>query len=343
MSKLSVAIVILNWNGKKLLEQFLPTVIATTYPNTSVIVVDNASTDDSITFIQQKYPTIRIIQHTQNEGFAGGYNKALQQITADIFVLLNSDVAVTPHWVEPIVNLFMQEEALGICQPKILSQHNQRNFDYAGAAGGYMDKWGYPFAKGRVLDTIEKDTLQYEGTHPIFWASGAAFFIRATIYKTLGGLDESFFAHQEEIDLCWRTQLLGYNVKVCTASVVYHVGGATLEQGSAQKTYLNFRNNLLMLYKNLPWYTIVIVLPIRFMLDAVAAYQFLFKGNGKFYIAIAKAHLHFINRVFTGRVKKHSLQKKALLQLTGTTQKSIVYQYYILGKKTFTEIFTTKA
>src|ERR1700749_3754016 len=245
-----VSIVILNWNGRKFLEQFLPSVLASTYNNKKIIVADNASTDDSISFLQQSFPSIRIISNPGNEGFAKGYNTALQQIESDYFVLLNSDVEVTPGWIEPIIALMESDRSIAACQPKILAYNNKHQFEYAGASGGWMDNFGYPFSRGRIFDVVEDDNGQYNDAQPCFWASGAALFVKAAVYKELNGLDEYIFAHQEEIDLCWRMQLAGYKVYVQPASIVYHVGGGTLPHGNSRKVFLNFRNNLVMLAKN---------------------------------------------------------------------------------------------
>ena len=253
----SVAIVILNWNGRKFLEQFMPAVLASTYPNKRVIVADNASTDDSILFLNEHFPSVEIIRNETNEGFAKGYNTALKKVTADYYVLLNSDVEVPENWIEPVISLMETDPLIAACQPKILTFDNRSFFEYAGACGGWIDKFGYPFSRGRVFDTRETDSGQYDFVQQCFWASGAAFFIRAKLYHEMGGLDEYFFAHQEEIDLCWRLQLSGYKIFVQPASVVYHVGGGTLPRGNSRKTFLNFRNNLIMIYKNQPWLSLI--------------------------------------------------------------------------------------
>ncbi len=337
MNSPHVAIVILNWNGRNWLEKFLPTVMATQYHNKKIIVADNASTDDSIQFLETHFPTVEIIKNSENGGFAKGYNVALRQVKADIFVLLNSDVSVTNNWIEPIISLMQIDSNIAACQPKILSYNDPSSFEYAGAAGGYMDALGYPLARGRVFDTCEKDNGQYDANEAIFWASGAALFIRASVYQQLNGLDEDFFAHQEEIDLCWRIQLLGYKVFVCPASVVYHVGGGTLQQGSTQKTYLNFRNNLMMLSKNLSGFGKWILLTKRFFLNNVAALQFLVKGEWRHSWAIIKAFYHFIlwkpNGTFTVAQPKPKMNL-----LKGVIPKSIVYNYFIKKKKTYQEI-----
>jgi GT2 family glycosyltransferase len=333
----SVAIVILNWNGRHFLQQFLPSVLASTYQNKIVIVADNASTDDSVTFLQQHFPQVQIIKNANNEGFAKGYNMALQQVKADYFVLLNSDVEVTPNWIEPIVSLMEADASIGICQPKLLAYDNKNQFEYAGASGGYIDYLGYPFARGRVFDTCENDTAQYEDAVQCFWASGAALFVKANVYKQLNGLDEYFFAHQEEIDFCWRAQLSGYKIFVEPKSIVFHVGGGTLQKGSNKKHYLNFRNNLIMLYKNLPWRKKIWVLPFRFFLDAIVAYKNLFSGDTGFFVAIIKAHLQFTKWVFFDR-KLSLFSKTTKLNMVGCVDKSIVWQYFIKKQKTFKEI-----
>ena len=246
-----IAVVILNWNGVKLLEQFLPSVIQFS-EDATIYVADNDSTDNSVEFVQQNFPTIKIVKNTGNHGFAKGYNDALKHIDAEIYALVNSDIEVTENWLKPILETFENEKQTAIIQPKILDFKNKENFEYAGAAGGFIDKYGFPFCRGRIFETLEKDNGQYDDNSELFWASGACFFIRKKVYHELGGFDESFFAHQEEIDLCWRAANEGHIIKYNYQSLVYHVGGATLQQGNPKKTYLNFRNSLLMLVKNLP-------------------------------------------------------------------------------------------
>ncbi len=333
----SVAVVILNWNGINFLRKFLPSVVSSTYKNLQIIVADNASTDDSIAFLQSHYPTIKIIINETNEGFAKGYNSALKKVTADYFVLLNSDVEVTPNWIEPIISLMEDDKMIAACQPKILAEQYKTQFEYAGACGGWIDRFGYPFARGRVLENIEKDEGQFDTPQTCFWASGAAMFVRAAVYTKLGGLDEYFFAHQEEIDLCWRMQLSGYKVYVQPASVVYHVGGGTLPKGNSKKTYLNFRNNLIMLYKNSSGFSLLFTLYMRFGLDAIAAYKALFTGDAGYFIAVAKAHFHFINWVLFHQNKSLFVKEKNSL-LQGKFAGSILWQYYFKRKKTFLEI-----
>ncbi|MFN0080892.1 MAG: glycosyltransferase family 2 protein [Ferruginibacter sp.] len=336
-----VAVVILNWNGKHFLDKYLQSVLNSSYKNLKIIVADNASTDDSIPFLQKNYPTVQILINKTNEGFAKGYNTALAQVTADYFVLLNSDVEVTTGWIEPIIELMEKDKLIGACQPKLLDEKNKTIFEYAGACGGWIDTFGYPFARGRILDKLEEDKGQYNNAVPCFWASGAAMFVKAPLFTLLGGFDEYFFAHQEEIDLCWRMQRAGYSIYVQPASVVYHVGGGTLPKGNTKKTYLNFRNNLIMIYKNSNAAPLLIKLPFRFGLDALAAYGGLFAGDVGHFVAIAKAHFHFAGWVFFHR-KKAPVLKAVNKKLNGTYKGSILWRYYVKNKKTFSEIVTTR-
>ncbi|MBL0155271.1 MAG: glycosyltransferase family 2 protein [Chitinophagaceae bacterium] len=264
MSQLpKIAVVILNWNGRNYLEQFLPVLMQSGYPQMEVVVADNGSADDSIAFLQANYPSVRLIRFDKNHGFARGYNLALQQVESEYYVLLNSDVEVVPGWLEPMLALLEKDKTIAACQPKILSWKDKKTFEYAGAAGGWLDKYGYPFAKGRIFDVTEEDHGQYDQTEPIFWASGAALFIRASVFHEVKGFDEYFFAHQEEIDLCWRIQLSGYQIYSCPASVVYHIGGGTLPRGNSLKTYLNFRNNRIMLSKCFTGVKVCSRLPVK--------------------------------------------------------------------------------
>lgn len=286
---MKVAVVILNYNGVRWLQKFLPNVIAnTTYNNAEIIIADNASTDNSLHYLQNNFPTIRIIKNKNNNGYAGGYNEALQQIDADIYCLLNSDVEVTTNWIENILPIFNDDKVV-LAQPKILSHHNKDEFEYAGAAGGFIDKLGYPFCRGRIFDTVEKDVGQYDSDSQIFWASGACLFVRATIFHSVGGFDSDFFAHMEEIDLCWRIKNLGYKVMYVHKSVVYHVGGGTLNKSNPKKTYLNFRNNRYMLHKNLSRKQLKSIFFYRNILDMFAFTLAFLKGDIKEAIAIKKA------------------------------------------------------
>jgi GT2 family glycosyltransferase len=336
-----VAVVILNWNGKHFLEKFLPYVVASTYSNIQIVVADNASTDDSVAFVKTNYPFIIIQQNKINEGFAKGYNTALSKIDTPYFVLLNSDVEVTPGWIEPIIARMEADKIIAACQPKLLNFNNRNYFEYAGASGGWIDNFGYPFARGRILENVEEDTGQYNDAMPCFWASGAAMFVRASVYKDLGGLDEYFFAHQEEIDLCWRMQLSGHKIFVEPASVVYHVGGGTLPKENHKKTYLNFRNNLIMIYKNNSLNALLFKLPFRIVLDAIAAYRGLFSGNIGYFMAIVKAHFHF-GKWFIFNQKKSLFVKPNNSIPKGLYAKSILWDYFVKKKTTFSEIIDTK-
>ncbi len=336
-----VAIVILNWNGKKYLEQFLPALISSGYSNKKIIVADNASTDDSVIFLQMHFPSVEIISNATNEGFAKGYNSALKNIKSDYYVLLNSDVEVTPGWILPVIELMENDDCIAACQPKIKAYNNEREFEYAGASGGWLDEFGYPFSRGRVFDFVEEDTGQYEDAVPCFWASGAALFIKAKLFHEVNGLDEYFFAHQEEIDLCWRLQLAGYKVYVQPRSVVYHIGGGTLPKENNLKVYLNFRNNLIMLAKNLVLVEALWKIPFRMALDAAAAVKGLFGGNGGYCIAIAKAHLHFIKwLIFNKKRSVFPVSKKG--NLYGFYNGSVAWQHFIKGKTRFSEIVHDK-
>ena len=318
----SVAIVILNWNGRKFLEKFLPSVMASIYPNKKIIIADNGSTDDSVAFLNQSYPTIEILQNSSNEGFAGGYNTALKQVSADYYVLLNSDVEVTENWIGHVIELMESNERIAACQPKILSYYSKEKFEYAGASGGWIDKYGYPFNRGRIFDECEEDNGQYNDAQPCFWASGAAMFVKAKIYHELKGLDEYFFAHQEEIDFCWRLQLAGYLVYVQPASVVYHVGGGTLPKG-------NSRNSSV-------W-----KIPFRFFLDAVSAWRGLFSGDKGYFLAILRAHLHYFKWLFFHKSKTIFPEIKTL-HVNGWFKGSVAWAHFIRKKKTFKEIVGNK-
>lgn len=337
MSTPSVAIVILNWNGKKFLAEFLPTVLQSTYSNYQVIIADNGSTDGSIEFLQKTFPELRLILLNENYGFAKGYNLALQQVEADYFILLNSDVKVVPGWIEPMVALAESDPLIAACQPKILSHQLPGFFEYAGAAGGWLDHYGYPFARGRVFDLCESDEGQYDDIAPVFWASGAAMLIRAQAFKAAGGFDDYFFAHQEEIDLCWRLQLLGYKIYCCPQSVVYHVGGGTLPKGNSLKTYLNFRNNHVMLYKNMRGLRRWFIIPFRMVLDAVSAFKSVLAGDGGYFVAVFSAHLSFIKWVLV-RQKSSVFPKSKKGTLSGYWRGNMVWQHFVRGKKKFSQI-----
>ena len=326
---MKIAVVILNWNGKKLLEQFLPSVVQNS-PEATVYLADNASTDDSISFTSTHFPSVQIIKNEYNFGFAQGYNEALKNVDADIFALVNSDVEVTPNWLQPILETFKNEPKTAIIQPKILDYKRKDYFEYAGAGGGFIDKYGYPFCRGRIFETIEKDQGHYNDNCEIFWASGACFFIRSTVYKELNGFDNDFFAHQEEIDLCWRAINKNYTIKYNGLSTIYHVGGATLNEENPKKTFLNFRNSLLMLTKNLPKEKLFQIIFIRMLLDGIAGIRFLFQGKFAHLFSILKAHFHYYHLINKNLKKRDNFQAKSYFK-----KNSIVYDYYVTNKHNF--------
>lgn len=328
-----IAVVILNWNGEKLLKEFLPSVIKFS-DEATVYVADNASTDNSIEVLKKDFPSVKIIKNSGNFGFAKGYNEALQFVDEPYYALVNSDIEVTENWLQPILSTFDTNSNIAIIQPKILDYKKKTHFEYAGAAGGFIDKFGYPFCRGRIFDTIEKDENQYNDEVEIFWASGACFFIKKEVFRKLNGFDADFFAHQEEIDLCWRSHNEGYKTIYNYKSVVYHVGGATLNVGSPQKTFLNFRNSLWMLTKNLPTNKLFSVLFIRLILDGFASAQLLFQGNFKHILSVLKAHFYFYYYFIYFFKKRKNSQKGDYFKT-----KSIVFMYFIDKKTKFTEIF----
>ncbi len=336
MSGASVAIVILNYNGRNYLERFLPSVIASTYAHKKIVVADNASNDDSIEYVQKHFPTVELIVNTQNDGFAGGYNWALQHVEADYYVLLNSDVEVPDNWIEPIIELMEQHPDIGAAQPKMIAYNDRSSFEYAGACGGWIDCLGYPFSRGRVFDVLEKDLGQYDRIQDIFWATGAALFIRSSLFHSTGGFNTDFFAHQEEIDLCWRIQLAGYRIVVVPESKVFHVGAGTLPRGG-RKVFLNFRNNLMMLYNNLPLTERIMTISIRFALDAISAWKGLFTGDADFYKAIVRAHIAFIKWMISGK-KRYAANAVPIKQLKGVYHGPIVWEYFVRNKHKFSDI-----
>ena len=328
----NTAVVILNWNGQKLLEQFLPSIIQ--HSGDAVLyVADNASTDNSISFIQSQFPQVQIIQNSGNFGFAQGYNEALKQVQEPIFVLVNSDIEVTENWLVPIEKLFQEQSKVAIVQPKILDFKDKTKFEYAGAAGGYIDRLGYPYCRGRLFDTIEEDHGQHNDSQSIFWASGACFGIRKSLFTQLQGFDTDFFAHQEEIDLCWRAKNLGHEIMYCPESTVYHVGGATLQASNPQKTYLNFRNSLCMLTKNLPAGALFPILFIRLLLDGLAGIQFLLQGNATHCWAIVRAHFGFYVLFIKMYRKRGSRQQKKYYKIN-----SIVFRYFVVKQRHFNDL-----
>lgn len=331
---MKTAIVILNWNGKKLLEQFLPSVVQFSSEQAEVYVADNASTDGSIEFIKENFPTVKIVKNSINGGYAKGYNNALQHIKADVYCLVNSDIEVTKNWLTPVLDTFKNEKNTAIIQPKILDFKDKSKFEYAGAGGGFIDKFGYPFCRGRIFNDLETDHNQFNDTTDIFWASGACFFIRAEVFHQLNGFDEDFFAHQEEIDLCWRAKNNNLTIKYVGTSTVYHVGGATLSTLNPKKTYLNFRNSLLSLLKNLPTSKLFSIIFSRLVLDGLAGIKFLLEGKPNHTFAIIKAHFGFYANFFKFLNKrKNAVNSNSYYKVT-----SIVWQYYALKRKKFNDL-----
>ena len=335
----TTAIVILNWNGVKHLKTFLPSVVAHSQ-QAEIIIADNASTDNSNEWLKEHYPNIRIITLHQNYGYAGGYNEALKLVNAEYLVLLNSDVEVTENWLDPIIDCLINNPSIAACQPKIKSYTDKNYFEYAGAAGGYIDYFGIPFCKGRVLDTAEIDSNQYNATSPIFWASGACLVIRNNIFQKTQGFDVDFFAHMEEIDLCWKIHRLGYSIQYIPKSTVYHLGGATLHKSNPKKTYLNVRNSLWMLQKHLPATKLVPIILSRMLLDGIAALNFLRMGQWQHLVAVFNAHMSFY---FSSKNKGKRKALSSLPYYYNNTplilKKSIIRLYYFRGKKTYASIF----
>ncbi|MDO4756132.1 MAG: glycosyltransferase family 2 protein [Parabacteroides sp.] len=335
-----VAVVILNWNGQALMEEFLPSVIAHTPSDLAdIIVADNGSTDQSISMLKEKFPSVGIILLDKNYGFAEGYNQALKQIEHPYTVLLNSDVEVTPGWLNAPLTAMESDSQIAGVQPKILAQRNKAYFEYAGAAGGFLDRYGYPYCRGRVLHIIEKDHGQYDKEADLLWATGACLFIRTNLYKEVGGLDAGFFAHQEEIDLCWRLRSRGYRLVCTPSSIVYHVGGATLSVESPRKTFLNFRNNLLMLYKNLPEKELKHVMRCRFWLDYIAAFKFFLSGHYPNARAVYEARKAFYAlKPSYEAVRKENLNKTTLHEIPELRKGSLICAFYLQGKKKYPQL-----
>ena len=330
MSKL--AVVILNWNGKRFLERFLPTLLRTLPDYAEAVVCDNASEDDSVAFLRENFPQVTLLQNEKNEGFALGYNLALQRVEAKYYCLLNSDIEVIDGWIEPVIEQMDANEKIAAVQPKLLSFDRRDEFEYAGACGGFIDKYGYPFCRGRVFSNLEKDHGQYDTVTDIFWATGAAMFVRSDVFHLMEGLDGDFFAHMEEIDFCWRIKNLGYKIKVNPASVVYHIGGGTLPKNNSYKTFLNFRNSLYLLIKNLPDERIRKTLILRFFLDQVAAFSFLAQGHVKDFTAVYKA-LYTVARTYKQFLAKRNTFPKLAFQ--DCYPESVVKLHYLKRKKIF--------
>jgi GT2 family glycosyltransferase len=340
-----VAVVILNWNGLNYLQKFLPSVLASTWPNLEVVVGDNCSTDTSVQFLRNEYGgKVTLIENNRNYGFTGGYNRVLKEVKADYYILLNSDIEVTPNWIEPVIALMAQDDAIAAAAPKILSYNQKNYFEHAGAAGGYLDRLGYPFCRGRMFFEIEEDKGQYNQSGEVFWATGAALFIKSKYWEFSGGFDERFFAHMEEIDLCWRLKNMGLKVMYCAQSTVYHVGGGTLNVENPFKTYLNFRNNLLLLQNNLSTGHATRVITLRFWMDFLALLRFLNEGKRKDAWAVSKAHQSFIRDLFRKRTGNTTLAGKKTSHivskpnLTGLYKGSIVIDFFAKKKTHFTDL-----
>ncbi len=332
---MKTAVVILNWNGKKFLEKFLPGVIANSSDSAEIFIADNASSDDSLEFLGKNHPDIRIIKLEKNHGFAGGYNLALQQIEADYYILLNSDIQVTKNWIRPVIDLMQGDPAVAACQPKIRAYNDPERFEYAGAAGGFIDKFGYPFCQGRLFQSLEKDDGQYDLAREVFWATGACMFVRADIFHRLGGFDEDFFAHMEEIDFCWRAKNQRYKIMYCPDSVIFHIGGGTLPKNNSRKTYLNIRNNIIMLFKNLEQERLIRVLAARLILDYLAAFKFLIDGGFSDMAAVIRAHFYFWKHI--SRLKKKR-EKIPHLKVSQIYWGNVVLQHYLHRKKSFRQL-----
>lgn len=328
-----IAIVILNWNGKELLSRYLPSVVQYS-EGADIYVADNASTDGSVSFVKASYPSIKIIQNTTNGGYAKGYNDALKHIDADVFCLLNSDVEVTKNWLPPISKAFEELGEAAVVQPKVLDLKRKNHFEYAGAAGGFIDQLGYPFCRGRIFQALEKDEGQYNDTREIFWATGACMFIKSSVFNQVGGFDEDYFAHQEEVDLCWRAKNAGHKIYYVGASEIFHLGGSTLSNMNPKKTFLNFRNSLFSITKNLPRRKALIIIFIRLVLDAVAALRFIFQLRFKHCFAILKAHLSFYKHFR----KIYRKREKANFILKYYVTKSIVWSHFVHQVDVFTAL-----
>ena len=333
-----IAVVILNFNGAEMLRAFLPSVVDYS-PEAEVIVADNCSTDASAQVMREEFPAVRYIQLEKNYGFADGYNRALAQVEAEYFLLLNSDVEVTQGWLAPMLEYMDSHPDVAACQPKLLSYKNKKEFEYAGACGGFIDKYGYPYCRGRIFDTVEEDKGQYDSVAELFWATGAALMIRAEDYRAAGGLDGTFFAHMEEIDLCWRLRSRGRGIVCIPQSCVYHVGGATLNKSNPRKTYLNFRNNLLMLYKNLPENELRHVMFVRALLDYVAAFKSLLSGDAAGCRAVLQARRDFrrIKHDYSD-LRRENLEKCVEADVKERTSFSILWKYYAGGRRLFSEL-----
>ena len=325
-----IAVVILNYSGEAYLEKFLPSVIVHS-PDADIIVADNGSTDESIHLLNTRFPEIRLITLAKNHGFAGGYNEALKQVEAEYFLLLNSDVEVTSNWLEPMESFLDSHPGYAACQPKIKDYNHKALFEYAGACGGFVDFLGYPFCRGRIFDSIESDSGQYNQSIDVFWSSGACMMVRSEVFFKAGGFDKDFFAHMEEIDLCWRISSLGYKIKCTPDAVVYHVGGGTLAKSSPFKTYLNFRNSLYLLLKNLPVKKLLLKFPARILLDWIATFKFLLEGNLHHGLAVIKAHFSVLYNLIK------TLKKRKLIS-AAPKSKLMIFEYYLKRNRKYSNL-----
>ena len=334
--EINTAVVVLNWNGINWLKKFLPILIEKS-KDANIYIADNASTDNSVDYVNNNFPNVKVLKNFSNEGYAKGYNDSLETLKEEFFVLINSDIEVTDNWIKPIINLMETNSDIAACQPKILSFHERNKFEYAGACGGFIDTLGYPFCRGRIFSDLEDDNNQYNDITEVFWASGACLFVRAKHFKEVNGFDNDFFAHQEEIDLCWRLKNKGYKIMVNPNSAVFHVGAGTLNTSSPFKTYLNFRNNLFMLYKNLSVLKLIITILFRLPLDGIAALSFAKKENGLGHVfSILRAHLVFYVSIPLLSLKRKKIDQKK--NLTGQKRFSILFKYYFLGIKKFSDL-----
>ncbi len=329
------AVVILNYNGSGFLKKFLSVVIEKSAHVAEIVVADNRSSDDSVRVMKELFPEVRLIEMDKNRGYAGGYNEALKQVEAEYYILLNSDIEVTDGWIEQVIELMDSDLSIAACQPKIKDYNRKEYFEYAGAAGGFIDRYGYPFCRGRIFMSLEKDLGQYDDIREIFWASGACMFVRSGVFHELGGFDEDFFAHMEEIDFCWRAKNMGYKIMVQPSSVVYHIGGGTLPKSSARKTYLNFRNNFSLLYKNITEDRLLMTFVVRLFLDGIAGLKFLLEGHPADFWSVIKAHFYFYRNL--GNLKRKRKQLKHT-HPDNLYQGNIVFDHYMLRKKRFSDL-----
>ena len=336
---LQTAIVILNWNGQKFLKDFLPFVMKFKRDSEEIFIADNASTDGSIELINSCFPEVTLIKLKENYGFSRGYNEALKQIDAKYYVLLNSDIEVTENWTKPLIDYLENNPSIAACQPKIKSWNNREQFEYAGAGGGYIDFLGYPFCRGRIFNALEKDKGQFDDIQEVFWASGACLFVRSKVFHELGGFDEDFFAHMEEIDFCWRAKNNGYKIVYNPKSTVFHIGGGTLPKNNPHKTYLNFRNNFCLLYKNLPQNRLLLTFLYRMVLDGIAAFKFLFDGSYRDLASVFNAHMYFYRNLPKLHKKRKSLNQK---RVSGIYKKNIAWEHFIRGKTLFKQLDMSK-